>query len=195
MTQPVLLVIDLVNDYFREGPLREQREGLVVSVNHLAAQFRQLGLPVIWVRQAFSPDLSDAFLGMRRDGVRVTIAGTEGAELLSDLERADGDYMLIKKRYSAFFKTELDAVLERLEAQPIVLAGINSHACIRTTAIDAFQRDMEVIVARDCVSSYDEEHHRVTLKYLDRGIARIMNNNEIEEMLLSGPEPGAFTSS
>lgn len=47
------------------------------------------------------------------------------------------------------------------------------------TAIDAYQRDWPVIIASDCVGSYDEEHHAVSLRYLQREIARVMNNEEI----------------
>jgi maleamate amidohydrolase len=180
LTQPTLLIIDMVNDYFRDGPLRNQKAAIVDSVNQLSGNFRRVGFPVIWIRQEFSSDLSDAFLEMRRAGISVTIAGTEGAMLLTELDRAPSDFELIKKRYSAFFGTELDGLLARFQADPIVLAGINTHACIRMTAIDAYQRDLEVIVALDCVRSYDEEHHRMTLKYLDGKIARVLSNAEIE---------------
>ncbi|MGA7401137.1 MAG: isochorismatase family protein, partial [Candidatus Sulfotelmatobacter sp.] len=57
------------------------------------------------------------------------------------------DPVLIKKRYSAFYQTELDQLLHRLQPDAIILAGINTHACIRVTAIDAYQRDWETIVA------------------------------------------------
>ena len=183
MSQPTLLIIDLLNDYFNEGPLCTLRSGIVTSVNNLTRFFRNLGLPVIWIRQEFSPNLSDAFLEMRRKGLRVTIAGTEGAKLLKELVKSPKDYELVKKRYSAFFETELDSLLSRLHANPIVLAGVNTHACIRMTAIDAYQRDLEVIVALDCVGSYDEDHHQLTLRYLDGKIARVLSNSEIEEAI------------
>lgn len=185
MARPTLLVIDLLNDYFRDGPLLSQRSTLVTSVNELTRLFRRLALPVIWIRQEFSEDLTDAFPQMRRKGLRVTIAGTEGARLLSDLERAQDDRELIKKRYSAFFQTELDALLSRLQASPLVLAGINTHACIRATAIDAYQRDLDVIIAKDCVRSYDEDHHRITLRYLEGKVARVWSNVEIAALLSS----------
>src|SRR5690606_591882 len=130
------------------------------------------GQPVIWVRQEFAPDLSDAFLLMRKTGTKVTIAGTEGCELLPDLARLETDRVIVKKRYSAFFRTELDEVLAELGTRTLVLAGINTHACVRMAAIDAYQRDFDVIVAVECVASYDAEHHRVTLRYLEGGIAR-----------------------
>ncbi len=77
MSQPVLLVIDMLNDFFREGLLAEHRDELVRSINELVALFRSCNLLVIWIRQEFAPDLSDAFLVMRECGLAVTIAGTD----------------------------------------------------------------------------------------------------------------------
>jgi nicotinamidase-related amidase len=180
----LLLVIDLVNDYFRQqAPLATQRSQLVASVNRLAAAFRQAEQPVLWVRQEFAPDLSDAFLRMRRENLRITIAGTDGCELLPELEYHPSEKVLVKKRYSAFFGTDLDETLAVIRSEVLVLAGINTHACVRTTAIDAYQRDYEVIVASDCVASYDAEHHEVTKRYLDPGIARFVSSAEIAKML------------
>lgn len=183
MSQPVLLIIDMVNDYFLDGPLHEQRVTLTNSINQLVSHFREKRLPIIWVRQEFSPDLSDAFLEMRRDNVHVTIAGTYGASLLEELERSPQDYEIIKKRYSAFFQTQLDNLLQENDWNPIVLAGVNTHACIRMTAIDAYQRDLDVIVAEDCIGSYDTEHHEITLNYLEGKIAKILSNVEIRKQL------------
>jgi nicotinamidase-related amidase len=179
-----LLVIDLLNDYFRQqASLAAQRDRLVASVNRLAAAFRQTRQPVIWVRQEFAPDLSDAFLRMRKENLRVTIAGTDGCQLLPELERHPSDQVIVKKRYSAFFGTALDEMLAAIRPEILVLAGINTHACVRTTAIDAYQRDYEVIIVSDGVASYDEQHHEITKRYLNAGIARFVLSAEIAQML------------
>jgi nicotinamidase-related amidase len=189
MSRPILLVIDLLNDYFQDGPLLHERRSLVQSVNNLTRTFRSFGLPVAWVRQEFADDLGDAPLEMQRKGIRVTIAGTDGARLLPDLERAHEDLELVKKRYSAFFQTDLDLLLSRRQGNPVVLAGINTHACIRATAIDAYQRDLDVMIARECVRSYDQQHHRVTLSYLDGKVARVLSNAEIATFLSRPSSP------
>ena len=64
-----------------------------------------------------------------------------------------------------------------------MLAGINTHACVRTTAIDAYQRDWPVIVAADCVDSYDREHHEISLRYMKGSIASVLTNSEIAALL------------
>src|SRR5262245_41013971 len=175
----LLLVIDLLNDYIRQhGRLAALRGQLVAAVNRLAAAFRQARQPVVWVRQEFAPDLSDAFLRMRRENLRVTIAGTDGCELLPELDRHASDRVLVKTRHSALCCPGLDEVLAAALPEVLVLAGVNTHACVRTTAIDAYQRDYEVIVA-----SYDAEHHEVTRRYLDAGIARFVSSPEIAKLL------------
>lgn len=178
MQRPVLIVIDVVNDFLENwAPAPKQR--LVRSINDLVGLMRQRGCPIVWVRQEFEPDLSDAFQEMRTKGIRITIKGTTGCQIASDLAVASSDPVLIKKRYSAFYQTELDQLLRRLRADAIILAGINTHACIRVTAIDAYQRDWETIVAADCVDSYDREHHDISMKYMKDKIAAIMSNQEI----------------
>jgi nicotinamidase-related amidase len=172
--------IDLLHDFLRQH--EAHRVGrLIKSTNELISWFRKAELPIIWVRQEFAPDLSDAFLEMRERGIHIAIAGTEGAQIDRRLDWNATDITIIKKRYSAFFGTALDDVLDRLGATDVVLAGVNTHACVRTAAIDAYQRDLKVILAADCMSSYDQEHAAITLRYIDGKIGKVMDNGEIRE--------------
>ncbi len=186
MPRMALLIIDMLNDFFRQhAHLAAQRTRLVASINTLAEAFREHGQPVFWVRQEFAPDLHDAFLEMRKHKLRVTIAGTDGCEILPELDQRPTDTTIVKKRYSAFFGTELEATLKRIRPEVLVVAGINTHACVRTTVIDAYQRDYEVVVATEGIASYDEAHHDMTTRYLDGAIARLLPNGEIMKMLVS----------
>lgn len=177
--RPVFIVIDMCQDFFAEGRLRDLRPSLAKAINELASSFRSSMAPIIWVRQEFEPDLSDAFLTQRREGILMTIKGTPGAQLLPELEVRDSEVEIIKKRYSAFFGTKLDTVLEGLKPTHLVLAGVNTHACIRTAAVDAFQRDYEVILADECINSYDTGFHDDSKRYLEGRVGTFMSNSEI----------------
>jgi nicotinamidase-related amidase len=182
MKAPALIVIDMLNDFLQTwAPASKQR--LVDSTNALVGILRDRNRPVVWVRQEFQPDLRDAFPEMRAKGIRITIQGTPGCQIVSDLAVAPSDTVIIKKRYSAFYGTVLDQVLAGLKPDGLILAGLNTHACVRMTAIDAYQRDWEVIVAADCVDSYDQEHHEISLRYMNGKIASVMSNEEIQIML------------
>jgi len=185
MKEPTLIVIDMLNDFLQSwAPAARQR--LVQATNALVAIVRSHQRPIIWVRQEFRPDLRDAFPEMRAKGILITIAGTPGCQIVSELAVDRSDTILVKKRYSAFFGTTLDQVLADLRPDGLILAGINTHACIRMAAIDAYQRDWQVILAADCVGSYDQEHHEISLRYMKDKIAAVMSNEEIRKMLSTG---------
>jgi nicotinamidase-related amidase len=174
------VVIDMLIDFFEgNASLARQRSNLVARINELGSVFRNEHHQVIWVRQEFRPDLKDAFLEMRRNEIHINIAGTVGCQLLPDLEQSDRDSTIVKKRYSAFFGTNLDELLSEFGTEVLVVGGINTHACVRTTVIDAYQRDFDVIVAAECIGSHDLEHHNLTVQYLDGKMARFMSNESI----------------
>jgi nicotinamidase-related amidase len=182
MQRPALIVIDMVNDFLAKWP-EGAKTRLLAATNDLIRIMRQLEHPIIWVRQEFEPDLRDAFPEMISKEIRITIRGTDGCQIVSSLDIIPSDPVVVKKRYSAFFKTELDQTLLGVKPDGLVLAGINTHACVRMSAIDAYQRDWHVIIAADCVDSYDREHHDISLRYMKDKIASVMTNEEIGELL------------
>ncbi len=183
--KPALLIIDMCRDFFREGRLLTSRKRLCNATNTLARSFRQSGHPVIWVRQEFKADLSDAFLSMRQQNIRITIEGTDGAKLLAELDIGQNDFDIIKKRYSAFYQTSLDDLLKKLSVNVLVLAGVNTHACIRTAAVDGFQRDFEIVIADEAVDSYDQNFHDESRRYIEGRVGTFMSNSEILSRFLT----------
>ncbi len=177
--KPVFIVIDMCEDFFTEGRLHDLKNYLSGAINELASRFRKSGASIIWVRQEFEPDLSDAFLTQRKQGILMTIKGTPGAQLISELKVVSEDIEIIKKRYSAFFGTNLDSILKDLSPTHLVFAGVNTHACIRTAAVDAFQRDYEVILADEGINSYDIGFHEDSKRYLEGRVGTFLSNSEI----------------
>lgn len=182
----VTLVIDMQTDFFAHERLARGRAELAAHVNDLVQATRDAGQAVVWVKQEFSPDLGDATLEVRRRRISVVIAGTPGAAILPELDVAAGDRIVVKRRYSAFFGTDLDEILQRLGCTRIIVAGINSHACVRATVVDAYQRDYDLILARDCIDSHDAEHHEITWRYLDGKLGRGLSNAQIRDLLRAG---------
>ena len=127
LKRPALIVIDMLNDFLDQWPARS-RERLVSSTQELVAIMRSRAHPIIWVRQEFEPDLHDAFPEMRAKDIRINIKGTPGCQIVSEMNVAAGDIVVIKKRYSAFFGTDLDKMLARFAPDTLILAGINTHA-------------------------------------------------------------------
>jgi nicotinamidase-related amidase len=176
--KPMLLVIDVLVDFLDPWP-ETDRVKLVKAIGSLIQACRAAGHPIVWVRQEFEPDLSDAFREVRQEKIPVTIKGTEGCKIIPELIPHAGDCQIIKKRYSAFFGTELEQIILAQGVDTLVLAGVNTHACVRTTAIDAYQRDLEVIIAREAVGSYDRDHEAISLRYMSGKIAFVGSVAEV----------------
>jgi|Deesub1362A_J573_1020465.scaffolds.fasta_scaffold00619_14 nicotinamidase-related amidase len=89
------------------------------------------------------------------------IMGTEGAEVIDELEARETDYFIRKRRYSAFFSTDLDLVLRENGCRNIVLSGVLTNICVLHTAADAVSRGYEVWLLKDCtkaLADYDYEY-------------------------------------
>ena len=182
MRSTVLLVIDMQVDFFHHDRLKARQSELVARTNELVSRVRKAGVPVFWVRQEFAKDLTDAPLDVKRNGFRVTVAGTPGADFLPGLD-VGADPVMTKKRYSAFFGTSLDETLCSYQCKRVIVAGVNTHACIRTTVVDAYQRDYDVILASDCIDSADAEHHDVSLRYMEGKLATSVRNTDISRFI------------
>jgi nicotinamidase-related amidase len=113
----------MVNDFLAKwAPDPKQR--LVQSINDLVGIMRQYGNRIIWVRQEFEPNLSDAFPEMKTKDIRITIRGTAGSQIDPDLAVAHSDPVVIKKRYSAFYNTDLDQLLHRWRPDGLFWPGL-----------------------------------------------------------------------
>jgi nicotinamidase-related amidase len=91
------------------------------------------------------------------------LRGTPGAEPIDELDRAESDMVLPKRRFSAFFKTDLDQTLRTRAVDTVVVCGIATHVCVLTTALDAVCHDFGSIIVEDATASYDATVHAHTL--------------------------------
>ena len=109
----------------------------------------------------------------------ICIEGTPGEKLVPGLETEPQDRVVKKTRYSGFYDTDLESELRSLAVESLVVCGINTHACVRTTVVDAFMRDYRIWIPRECVASYDQAGHERSLDYLSRRMACVVDLEEV----------------
>lgn len=179
-----IVVVDMQNDYchpdgvfFRAGLRLVGLDDLVDNVNALTAAARRARAPVVWVTMVWD-DAED--LGLLRarspflaaEGLR---RGTWGAELVSGLTVGADDHRVEKKRFSAFFESDLDRVLRADRVDTLVVAGVRTDFCVESTVRDAFFRDYDVVVVRDTVAGYLPELHQSSLRLMGTVFARVVD--------------------
>ncbi|MDD1651578.1 MAG: cysteine hydrolase [Methanomicrobiales archaeon] len=170
--RPALLLIDMQNDFVREGkPLRVAgAEAIIPRVRFLLDLFRERRLPVVHVLRVHRPDGSDVEI-MRQEIFRRTpfaVDGTEGAEVISELAPAGGEFTIRKIRMSAFLGTDLDLLLRSIGVDTVVVAGIQTPNCVRTTVFDAMACNYRTVLVDDAVAAQSDEIHRCNVRDMER---------------------------
>lgn len=161
-----LLLIDVISDFdFPDGArLLENFAPVAENVAVLKKRAQAAGVPVIYVNDNFGKWQSD-FTKLLEHCQSKSSKGSEIARLLAPDER---DYAILKPKHSGFYSTTLDLLLKHFNTKKIVLAGLSTDICVLFTASDAYLRDFQIVVPRDCTAAVDPLEHEHALKYIER---------------------------
>jgi nicotinamidase-related amidase len=101
----------------------------------------------------------------------VTAPAAPGHEIARLLAPRAEDYVVLKPKHSGFYATPLDTLLTYLRAERLVLAGLTVERCVLFTANDAFLRDYDLFVPRDCTVAITDEDYGAALRILESVLA------------------------
>lgn len=196
-----LLLIDLQNDFVEPGAPLETAMAYksLPKLKELMAFCRQKGITLIYTRHAHDEDGSD--MGLFKDiypglGQRqALIEGQRGAEIYQELAPQEGDIVVRKQRYSAFFETNLDLILRTKGIKDVAIAGATSEDCCLATARDAMYRGYRVAFLADVIGTYDypdigygaiaaEDLHRMILTVVGVTTAHVMDADEFKTLVV-----------
>jgi nicotinamidase/pyrazinamidase len=180
--KPAFLIIDMLKDNFDESknlPITPLAKKIISPINDLIRVFRNEGWPVVFPTDAFHED-DFIFKGRMKPH---SLAGTEGAEIIGELDRKDEDLWLPKPVFSAFFKTNLDEWLREREITLCAVAGIATNFCVLTTVMDAISHGFKAALLEDCSAALDKNiHHQILAVYRRNPIyplLRVMTSSEL----------------
>lgn len=148
-----VLVIDMVNDFCKPGGamVLPGYEALLPPQQAVIAAARGAGCPIIFVVDTHRKNMR-----REREHVKRTphcFEGEWGAQVIDELKPGDDDIVVIKRRYSGFFNTDLDLTLKDLEVDTLITMGVVTNICVRSTVHDAFFLGYTAVVPEDCVAA------------------------------------------
>lgn len=168
MNSTALVVIDLqVNglqtDSERGIKLMPDYGELLSRAARVIIAARERALPVIFTQEWHRRDLSD--IGRELDGSEGIhcIEDDPATAIVTDLGMLPSDYLIKKRRYSAFFGTDLQIILKGLKVHNLVLIGALTDVCVHYSFVDAHQRDYRCQVISDCVIGSSSAAHGAAL--------------------------------
>ena len=159
---PALLVIDMVKDNFDPRarlPITAPAVRIIEPINRVLAVFHRNGWPVVFATDAYRRQ-DFLFTGRMRPH---SLAGSQGAEVIEGLDRRSDDLWLPKPRFSAFFNTGLEHILREMNVTLCAVAGLATHFCVLTTALDALCHDFKAVLLEDCSAAPAESIHEQVL--------------------------------
>ena len=155
-----VIVVDMVNEFFEPGGKMVLAGGtaLYAPVNALVDAAHTAHLPVFYTNQWLRPD--DALFKKR---LPHCLIDTWGARPVDALHRTPEDIIVPKRRYSAFFGTDLDLHLRERQRATVLMAGVVTNICVRSTVHDAFFLGYEVVVPVECVAATSPQAQATSL--------------------------------
>lgn len=185
-----LLIIDMQNDFVLDNaPLKVQGvKEIIQNILEVIAVCRAVKIPVFHVVRVHRSDGSDVEI-IRAELFRknpFAVLGTHGAAIIDEITPSPRDYIITKTRMSAFIGTELDLMLKTLKVTTVIVTGIQTPNCIRTTVFDAIAYNYNVILVRDAVKAQTPEIHEANVKDMQNIGVRIIDTASLSPELQKG---------
>jgi maleamate amidohydrolase len=173
-SRPAVLVVDFSCGFTDpECTLGADMTEQVEATKRLLDAARAKGLPVIFTTIGFEPSLKDGGLWLEKAPALGDLQiGGRWVEIDPRLEPQEGETIVVKKGASAFFGTNLAAILISQRIDSVILCGATTSGCVRATAIDLLQYGFPTLVPRECVGDRAQAPHDANLfdiqaKYAD----------------------------
>ncbi|MDA0768612.1 MAG: hypothetical protein BZY79_05000 [SAR202 cluster bacterium Casp-Chloro-G4] len=161
----VVVVIDMVKGFLQEGNnlyCGDDARGIIPNVQRLIEREQAEGGVVLFLCDTHDPD----DLEFEMFPVHC-VRGTEEPEVIPELAGYEGR-IIAKRRYSAFFETDLEKTLQSLRPEKVIICGVCTDICVMHTAADARNRDYRVEMPTDCVASFDQNAHINALQHMEK---------------------------
>jgi nicotinamidase-related amidase len=187
MKRAALLIIDMQNDFVLDSaPLKvAQAKAVIPKILEVLREFRARSLPVFHIVRVHRSDGSDVEI-TRKDLFRkqpFAVEGTPGARVIDELSPLPGEYVIPKIRMSAFIGTELDLMLRNLGISELVVTGIQTPNCIRTTVFDAIAYNYPVTLVNDAVGAQSGDIHQANVRDMANIGVKITSVQDIPGLL------------
>jgi nicotinamidase-related amidase len=173
-SQPAVLVVDFSCGFTDpESTLGAEMTEQVEATKRLLDTARGKGLPVVFTTIGYEPSLKDGGLWLQKvPSLGALQVGGRWVEIDPRLEPRTDETIVLKKGASAFFGTNLAAILISQQIDSVILCGATTSGCIRATAIDLLQYGYPTLVPRECVADRAQAPHEANLfdiqaKYAD----------------------------
>ena len=181
---PALVIIDMQNWFFRSEDRREKLSELIESINQLIEVATTKNITIFQVLTIHKADKSTWNIVMKKHNFSALIEGSEEAKLLPEIKFDSSQELIVKTRQSTFIRTNFEEKLKEKNIDTLILSGVFTHGCVGRTAVDAYERDFNIILAKDASFSHMKNQEKSMLEVIKEEQEQlVLSNKEIIEYL------------
>jgi maleamate amidohydrolase len=186
-SRPALLVIDMAGAWTSPGEqLGSDLSGVMRSILELLPIARRQRIPIYFTTMAYgTPEEAGDVVCRKLPHTRNMLRGSKRVELAPELHRQPYEPLIEKPRASAFFATNLLALLIAARVDTVIVTGCSTSGCIRGTCESAHNYNFRVIVPREAVGDRSASAHEANLFDIDARYADVVPLQEVREHLAS----------
>jgi len=162
-----------------------KQEDIVTPIVKLKNYFNDNGMLVINIKTEYEADFSDWKMLDERFEVKKYkhfVKGSLDAEIIPPLAPREGEELIVKNRWNAFFNTKLDEILKSKNISNLIVVGAATDVCVLETCSNAFSLNYNCIVPIETTASFTPERKRLGLDILGFGRSEIVNVEDIYRM-------------
>ena len=178
-----LLIHDAQRYFLRPyAPEAPPAAPMSAHIARLAARARARGVPVFYTAQEVNQDRRDRGLQAELWGPGMSDPHAH-RPILDALAPETGDLVLTKHRYSAFQRSNLEALMRARGRDQLVICGVYAHIGCLLTAAEAFMRDIEPFFVADALADFSREKHDMAVNYVAQVCGVPMTTGQVEARL------------
>ncbi|KAN0012260.1 hypothetical protein ACTFIU_007558 [Dictyostelium citrinum] len=176
-----VLVIDMLNDFVGENGALYNKcyKEIVPNINNIIKTARDNNILVIFIQHSYPPlNKIDKLRNISEE--MVLIEGTFGSEIYPEMDfKPLVDYIVKKRRFSAFHGTDLDSILRENDVKDLIITGIKTNNCIRATIDNAFNLGYNIYIPVDSIATNELETSQTHLYDISNYYGKLLNKTEI----------------
>jgi maleamate amidohydrolase len=182
MAGTALLLVDVLEAFFTPGrPIYYPESANVLGpLEALLTRARERETLVVHAVERHRPGLVD--FEHKKIPAHCEI-GDDQTPFVPGFEPVAGEIELPKRRYSAFYATDLDLLLREQDVATLVVAGVKTNVCVRATIQDAFAAGYAVVLAREATNSNRPHLAEASLEDIDRYFGSVVSVEQALERL------------
>jgi bifunctional isochorismate lyase/aryl carrier protein len=152
------------------------------NIKRLIDHCRASGIPIFYTAQNGDQDRRDR--GLQADLWGPGMSSTpEHQAIIPELSPQAGDIVLVKHRYSAFQRSNLETLMRARNRDQLIVTGIYAHIGCMTTAAEAFQRDIEAFFCVDATADFSRQQHDMAVSWVAGSCGVPMTAGQLMEAL------------